>query len=444
MATTRQQQFYNEVYAGARQRGLSDTQARLAASQASLETGYGKSVPGGNMFGIKAGKSWSGPTQNLNTWEDVGGRVNIVDKFRSYANPFDSITDWASTVGNRWGGAMTAPDFPSAVNALDAGKPGGYATDRAYNSKLGYIDRNFSDAAVQNYGLMGRDIPTPSAAPRGILEAIGNPTPQPIGREIGAPQYSNMAAKAVQKGPDLAPTFDAERFGPAPSTLGFDSGRFGSPAATTPKSSLSDALNRQAVELAQQKSMPGLADQYKQYGMGQATMQNAMAAKNLELDVADQRAKLGLEPMSQTLGYVDPMVTTTAAPAAVAQPQTYTPQPPAQSYAPSQGGLLAEAPVGQSMTLEDANRMSRALSTRQMIGGILGGVLGGGLLGPLGALGGGYLGRQAAAKTYYPERPKGSSSEGISKASLNERGRDTYERSGQFRDAVNSGKGGLY
>jgi hypothetical protein len=187
--------------------------------------------------------------------------------------------------------------------------------------------------------------------------------------------------------------------------------------------------------------MPSLADQYKQYGMGQATLQNAMAAKNLELDVADQRAKLGLEPISQTLGYVDPMVTT---PAAAAQPQPYTAQPPTQPYAPSQGGLLAEAPVGQSMTLEDANRMSRALSTRQMIGGLLGGVLGGGLLGPLGALGGGYLGRKAAAETYYPERPKGSSSEGISRASLNERGRDTYERSGQFRDAVNSGKGGLY
>jgi len=455
MATTKQQKFYSETYAGARERGLSDVQARLAAAQAALETGYGRSVPGGNLFGIKAGASWSGPSTAQRTWEDTNeGPVSIVDKFRSYANPFDSIGDWASTVGRRWGGAMEAQDFPSAANALNAGQPGGYATDRAYNSKLGYIDRNFSDAAVQDYGLLGREVPTPQAAPRGILDAIGRPEAQAVNMAVREPTYSNMAA-SVQRGPTLSEpkAFDSARFGDAPATENFDSTRFGT--ATTPNdvAGLRDAMQRQQAELSQQggilgvanaasqtPSMSSLAEQYGQYGMGQSAMQSALANKNLAMDIADTRKKQGLAPLDPP-GYVDPQVTT-----AQPTPEVYTPvanPSPVSTAAPRQAGLLSPA-AAPSMTQADALRMERALSTRGLLGGILGGVVGGGLLGPLGAMAGGYVGKQTGLKSYYPDAPKTAKTEKASKDSLNERGRDTYSKSGQFRDAVSSGKGGLW
>lgn len=443
---TKQEQFYSEVYAGARERGMSDAQARLAASQASLETGYGRSMPGGNMFGIKAGKSWKGPTQNLNTWEDQGGRVNIVDKFRSYENPFDSLGDWASTVGRRWSGAMEARDFPSAVSALNAGGPGGYATDRGYNGKLHSIDERFSDAAVQNYGLMGKDVPTPSPAGRGVLSE---------------PSWASAAPAAVQRENLAAPqsaSFDMARFGDVPSAQGFDTARFGTATTATPVAELRDAMARQTQQQQQtggllgsamaSQASPGLAEQYSQYGVGQGMLQDAMAAKNLSLDVAANRNRLGLAPVSQPAaqpGYVDPSVSTVNAPQA-------QPAQPAQAVSPSYaspssagpGPSMAASPAA-SMTAADAQRIERALSTRQMLGGLIGG-LGGGLLGgPAGGLLGGFAGRQIGARTYYPDAPKGGSSGvGIGKESLNDRGRDTYSKSGQFRDAVDKKSNGLW
>lgn len=43
--------------------------ARLTLAQAGLESAYGKSAPGFNFFGVKAGSSWPGETQKLLTWE---------------------------------------------------------------------------------------------------------------------------------------------------------------------------------------------------------------------------------------------------------------------------------------------------------------------------------------------------------------------------------------
>ena len=43
--------------------------ALVTITQGGLESGWGKSAPGNNHFGIKAGSSWAGPTQLLKTWE---------------------------------------------------------------------------------------------------------------------------------------------------------------------------------------------------------------------------------------------------------------------------------------------------------------------------------------------------------------------------------------
>lgn len=125
----------------ARELGV-DPHALLA--QAALETGWGKSVPGNaagecsfNLFGIKAGGQWSGPTVNVPTLEFVEGvAVRKVERFRSYESPADSFRDYARLIRNN----------PRYENALDAGanvagfasalQRGGYATDPQYASKI--------------------------------------------------------------------------------------------------------------------------------------------------------------------------------------------------------------------------------------------------------------------------------------------------------------------
>lgn len=141
---SRQQEFANEVYSAARRAGLNDVQARVAASQASLETGYGKSVKGNNYFGIKASPSWKGGTQRFQTWEvENGRRVNQPATFRSYQSPEESLRDWADLMDRNYPGVMSANSFPEAVQGLTQGRYGSYATDPQYTDKLGYINRNF-------------------------------------------------------------------------------------------------------------------------------------------------------------------------------------------------------------------------------------------------------------------------------------------------------------
>lgn len=139
--------FLSRAYGYARQAGLSGNAAKVAVAQAALETGFGRSVKGNNYHGIKAGRSWKGQTQNFKTWEEVGGkRKDIKDDFRVYASPVESFRDWAKTVSRNWPGVFTAKTFQQAVEALKAGKPGGYATDSKYNSKINSIAQRLEGA----------------------------------------------------------------------------------------------------------------------------------------------------------------------------------------------------------------------------------------------------------------------------------------------------------
>ncbi|TYC55669.1 hypothetical protein FMN50_11530 [Rhodobacterales bacterium] len=145
--SARVNEFARRVYVAARNIGLAEPQARLAAAQASVETGYGKSVKGNNYFGIKAGKSWSGSVQNFRTWEEVNGqKVNVSDKFRKYENLEESLKDWVGTVTRRWPDAMIATTFEDAMRGLRYGRPDGYATDSHYGEKLAYVERRIGES----------------------------------------------------------------------------------------------------------------------------------------------------------------------------------------------------------------------------------------------------------------------------------------------------------
>jgi len=135
------QQMLPHAEAAARELGV-DPHALLA--QAALETGWGKSVPCNatgdcsfNLFGIKAGASWSGSSVNVPTLEfEEGVAVRKVERFRAYESPADSFRDYAKLIGGnaRYENAVgTGNDVGAFASAL---QQGGYATDPNYARKL--------------------------------------------------------------------------------------------------------------------------------------------------------------------------------------------------------------------------------------------------------------------------------------------------------------------
>ena len=110
--------------------------ASFTLAQAALESGWGNSVKGFNLFGIKADKSWHGETIDIPTHEVVKGkRVAITAKFRKYGSWFDSINDHARflTSNPRYHNAFLVSDGISFTKMIaDAG----YATDPAYAEKI--------------------------------------------------------------------------------------------------------------------------------------------------------------------------------------------------------------------------------------------------------------------------------------------------------------------
>lgn len=111
-------------------------------AQAALETGWGKSVVGNNMFGIKAagGTSpyWHGATVTAGTSEyENGAYVGTNSRFRKYATVSDSIRDhtWFLEHNSRYAnaGVFTAATPEEQARAL---QKSGYATDPSYANKL--------------------------------------------------------------------------------------------------------------------------------------------------------------------------------------------------------------------------------------------------------------------------------------------------------------------
>jgi len=118
--------------------------AELLLAQAGLETGWGRSQPKAtdgstshNLFGVKAGKSWTGAVASASTTEYVAGAlVRTVDKFRSYRSYTEAFQDFGRLItGNaRYGAALAKTGDPVAY--AKGLQQGGYATDPHYADKL--------------------------------------------------------------------------------------------------------------------------------------------------------------------------------------------------------------------------------------------------------------------------------------------------------------------
>jgi flagellum-specific peptidoglycan hydrolase FlgJ len=162
---------------------------RLIVAQAALESGWGKSAPGNNLFGIK---SHGAPGGNvLPTTEVVNGQpVQTRDSFAAYASPADSVNGYADFINKnpRYGAMKSAQGLDAQVAALGQS---GYATDPNYAAKVGSI---------------ARGLPAPVAAVPGPNEASPLDTAAyPAGPMAAAPPSAGVQ-RVAQAMPPAAPS----------------------------------------------------------------------------------------------------------------------------------------------------------------------------------------------------------------------------------------------
>lgn len=107
----------------------------LTLAQGALESNWGKSAIGNNLFGIKAGANWQGMKQKVWTKEEKNGKKYSVQAwFRDYPSIDDSVLDHGSLLsGKRYSSVRQATNYKEATHAV---KNAGYATDSAYPQKL--------------------------------------------------------------------------------------------------------------------------------------------------------------------------------------------------------------------------------------------------------------------------------------------------------------------
>jgi flagellar protein FlgJ len=87
--------------------------SRAATAQAALESAWGQSLLAArycNLFGIKAGSDWKGPTVDLWTYEWYGKRdqhgkpiyEKVMAKWRVYPSWNECLVDYSNLIQTRW------------------------------------------------------------------------------------------------------------------------------------------------------------------------------------------------------------------------------------------------------------------------------------------------------------------------------------------------------
>lgn len=119
---------------------------QFLVAHSALESGWGKSEirsPAGqptyNLFGVKAGRSWQGPSVEVQTTEYVNGVAqSVTEKFRVYGSYAESFSDYASLLRNnsRFSAVLGQQDGTQFARSL---QQSGYATDPMYADKLSRI-----------------------------------------------------------------------------------------------------------------------------------------------------------------------------------------------------------------------------------------------------------------------------------------------------------------
>jgi flagellar protein FlgJ len=119
---------------------------QFLVAHSALESGWGKSeikrADGStsyNLFGIKAGKSWSGASVEATTTEYINGQPQkVVERFRAYSSYEECFRDYANLLRSnpRYSGVIGSQDGTEFARRL---QQAGYATDPMYAEKLSRI-----------------------------------------------------------------------------------------------------------------------------------------------------------------------------------------------------------------------------------------------------------------------------------------------------------------
>lgn len=119
---------------------------QFLVAHSALESGWGRSeirkADGSgshNLFGIKAGKNWSGATVDAMTTEYIDGKPQqVVERFRAYGSYEECFRDYAALLRNspRYSGVIGSQDGTEFARRL---QQAGYATDPMYADKLSRI-----------------------------------------------------------------------------------------------------------------------------------------------------------------------------------------------------------------------------------------------------------------------------------------------------------------
>lgn len=139
--------------------------ASTVMAQAILESGWGKSTIGNNVFGIKEGSGYQGPVVSTKTSEYSGGSaVSITDTFRGYNSISEAVYDHAKNViaGNpQYYSGVITKDWRQSIQGLSPY----YATDPNYTNLLESVIKSNDLTQYNNMStadLGGRGIgPTP-------------------------------------------------------------------------------------------------------------------------------------------------------------------------------------------------------------------------------------------------------------------------------------------
>lgn len=119
---------------------------QFVVAHSALESGWGKGeikrADGSssfNLFGVKAGKSWTGDSVEATTTEYVNGQPQqVVQRFRAYASYEEGFRDYANLLrtNSRYADVIGSQDGAEFARRL---QQAGYATDPMYADKLSRI-----------------------------------------------------------------------------------------------------------------------------------------------------------------------------------------------------------------------------------------------------------------------------------------------------------------
>lgn len=185
---------------------------RIIVAQAAQETGWGRSAPGNNFFGIKSHGQGGG--NSLMTTEYVNGQpVQQRDSFRAYGSPQESVRGYGDFIlqNPRYEKLRAAQGLDNQLAELQAS---GYATDPNYGRSVGAIARGIqlpSETASLD----------PSIGMPPSVMAIENQTPRSgyVDPMVSSPNYDPVVA-GLAEGPMPSP--GGAEVGSAPLQAGAD------------------------------------------------------------------------------------------------------------------------------------------------------------------------------------------------------------------------------